>query len=221
MTTPTTSQPTRELQIDFLFLDLDTCTRCRATDATLLEAIERTRPALEAAGVVARVTKTLVSNEAAAHELGFVSSPTIRSMASTSPTSWSRAPATRAARPVAVPVVSTPGTGSTEASGAPSRRWVSSSKRSCAERSAPTPPANTHQSRDPATCRRTSAGYFAAAAAATPASDCCPPGRPSRLLHARGQGRLLWQRGGVVILRLRRWALKYHECHDGRPHGAD
>jgi hypothetical protein len=78
MTTPATTTPTRTLQIEFLFLDLDTCTRCRATDATLLEAITRTRPALEATGVTASVTKTLVASEAQAQALGFVSSPTIR-----------------------------------------------------------------------------------------------------------------------------------------------
>jgi Domain of unknown function (DUF2703) len=50
MTAPATTMATRTLQIEFLFLDLDTCTRCRATDATLLEAIDRTHPALEAAG---------------------------------------------------------------------------------------------------------------------------------------------------------------------------
>jgi hypothetical protein len=78
MTAPPTALPTRQLQIDFLFLDLETCTRCRATDATLLDAIERTRPALDAAGVAVSVTKTLVASEAHARELGFVSSPTIR-----------------------------------------------------------------------------------------------------------------------------------------------
>jgi hypothetical protein len=78
MTVPATTVPTRTLQIGFLFLDLDTCTRCRATDATLLEAIARTRPALDAAGVAVSVTKTLVASEAQARALGFVSSPTIR-----------------------------------------------------------------------------------------------------------------------------------------------
>jgi Domain of unknown function (DUF2703) len=53
-------------------------TRCRATDATLLEAIQRTRPALDAAGVTVSVTKTLVAGEAQADALGFASSPTIR-----------------------------------------------------------------------------------------------------------------------------------------------
>jgi hypothetical protein len=69
---------TRELHVEFLYLDLDTCTRCRATDTTLLEAIARTRPALDAAGVTVHVTKTLVASETQARELGFVSSPTIR-----------------------------------------------------------------------------------------------------------------------------------------------
>jgi Domain of unknown function (DUF2703) len=78
MTLTSTARPTRQLQIEFLFLDLDTCTRCRATDQTLLEAIERTRPALDAAGVTVSVTKTLVASETQAQQLGFVSSPTIR-----------------------------------------------------------------------------------------------------------------------------------------------
>jgi hypothetical protein len=78
MSVPATTVPTRSLQIDFLYLDLDTCTRCRATDATLLEALQRTRPALDAAGVTVGVTKTLVASEAQARALGFVSSPTIR-----------------------------------------------------------------------------------------------------------------------------------------------
>jgi hypothetical protein len=78
MSVPATTASTRNLQIEFLFLDLDTCTRCRATDATLLEAIERTRPALDAAGVTVSVTRTLVASETQARALGFVSSPTIR-----------------------------------------------------------------------------------------------------------------------------------------------
>lgn len=78
MTTSATATPTRTLEIEFLFLDLDTCTRCRASDATLVEALQRTRPALEAAGVTVSITKTLVASEAQARALGFVSSPTIR-----------------------------------------------------------------------------------------------------------------------------------------------
>jgi hypothetical protein len=69
---------TRQLEIQFLYLDLDSCTRCRATDATLLAAIARTRAALQAADVSVRLTRTLVTTEASALNLGFVSSPTIR-----------------------------------------------------------------------------------------------------------------------------------------------
>ena len=68
----------QELRIEFLFLDLESCARCRATDATLQAAIERTRPALDAVGVAVNMTRTLVSNEALARSLGFASSPTIR-----------------------------------------------------------------------------------------------------------------------------------------------
>jgi hypothetical protein len=66
------------VRIDFLYLDLDTCTRCRTTDTTLFRALELTHPALEAAGVGVTVTKTLVGDERQAQAYGFVSSPTIR-----------------------------------------------------------------------------------------------------------------------------------------------
>jgi uncharacterized protein DUF2703 len=69
---------TRHLQIDFLFLDLETCTRCRATDAALAQALELTRPVLDVAGIGVSVTKTRVTDERQAREQGFVSSPTIR-----------------------------------------------------------------------------------------------------------------------------------------------
>jgi hypothetical protein len=69
--------PGRHLQIEFRFLDLDTCTRCRATDATLLEAIQSTRPALDAVGVAVSVTRPPVASEARARVLG-LSAPTIR-----------------------------------------------------------------------------------------------------------------------------------------------
>jgi len=78
MSRPSGPPQPRQLTVEFLFLDLDTCTRCRATNATLAEAIERTRPVLESIGVLATVTKTLVGSEHQARALGFVSSPTIR-----------------------------------------------------------------------------------------------------------------------------------------------
>ena len=78
MSRPSGPPQTRQLTIEFLFLDLGTCTRCRATDATLAEAVVLSRPVLESIGVLATVTKTLVGSEQEARALGFVSSPTIR-----------------------------------------------------------------------------------------------------------------------------------------------
>ena len=78
-TTTSRSVPTsRTVEVDFLYLDLATCTRCRASDATLDAAVEAVRPALDPLGVGVEVSKTLVETEGQARALGFVSSPTIR-----------------------------------------------------------------------------------------------------------------------------------------------
>ena len=69
---------THQLGIDFLYLDLETCTRCRSTDANLETALAEVGRVLEAAGVEISVRKTLVASEEQARMLGFVSSPTIR-----------------------------------------------------------------------------------------------------------------------------------------------
>ena len=68
---------THQLVIDFLYLDLETCTRCRGTDANLEAALAEVERVLEAAGVEVSVRKTLVASEEQARLLGFVSSPTI------------------------------------------------------------------------------------------------------------------------------------------------
>ena len=73
-----TATATKTLRIDFLYLDLNTCIRCRATDATLLEAIELTSPALAAVGVDIAMTRTHVTNAEQDRQLGFLTSPTIR-----------------------------------------------------------------------------------------------------------------------------------------------
>jgi hypothetical protein len=70
--------PTRNVAIDFLFLDLEVCERCRGTDANLDAALASVRGVLEAAGTDVHVTKTLVDTEEKARALGFASSPTIR-----------------------------------------------------------------------------------------------------------------------------------------------
>jgi hypothetical protein len=69
---------TRELVIDFLYLDLETCTRCRGTDANLEAALAQVGHVLDAAGMEVAVRKTLVASAEQALAVGFVSSPTIR-----------------------------------------------------------------------------------------------------------------------------------------------
>jgi hypothetical protein len=69
---------TQELVIDFLYLDLETCTRCRGTDANLKAALAQVGHVLDAAGMEVAVRKTLVASVEQARALGFVSSPTIR-----------------------------------------------------------------------------------------------------------------------------------------------
>jgi hypothetical protein len=64
------------VEVDFLYLDL-TCSRCRASDATLDAAVEIVRPVLDSVGAGIEVRKTLVEAEEQAHALGFMSSPTI------------------------------------------------------------------------------------------------------------------------------------------------
>ncbi|MFN7923400.1 MAG: DUF2703 domain-containing protein [Bryobacteraceae bacterium] len=73
-----TAQTARTVEIDFLYIDLDVCTRCKGTDESLETALDSVREVLESAGAGVIVRKTLVDTEAKARELGFVSSPTIR-----------------------------------------------------------------------------------------------------------------------------------------------
>lgn len=68
----------RTVSIDFLYLDLEVCGRCRGTDANLEAALAAVSDVLGAAGAEVRVKKTLVDSEAKARALGFVSSPTLR-----------------------------------------------------------------------------------------------------------------------------------------------
>ena len=79
--TSTPAQPaliSRKLRIEFLFLDLTTCTRCLGTARSLASALEVARETLEAAGVEVELDKVLVASEEQAPALRFVSSPTIR-----------------------------------------------------------------------------------------------------------------------------------------------
>jgi len=68
----------RQLEIEFLYLDLSVCTRCQSTESTLEEAIAEVARVLEATGMQVTVRKVHVQTEEQARELGFISSPTIR-----------------------------------------------------------------------------------------------------------------------------------------------
>jgi hypothetical protein len=68
----------RTIEVDFLYLDLTTCSRCRGSDANLRTAVETVRSALGSVGASIEVRKTLVETEEQARALRFVSSPTIR-----------------------------------------------------------------------------------------------------------------------------------------------
>jgi Domain of unknown function (DUF2703) len=72
------SESLNRLRIDFLFLDLTTCTRCLGANRSLESALERVAEVLQAAGVEVEVNKTLVESAEQAHALRFEASPTIR-----------------------------------------------------------------------------------------------------------------------------------------------
>lgn len=69
---------TRRIIIDFLYLDLNVCTRCRGTDNSLDEALAEVSKVLEATGIEVLVNKINVNTEELALKNRFVSSPTIR-----------------------------------------------------------------------------------------------------------------------------------------------
>jgi hypothetical protein len=73
-----TARISDRLRIEFLFLDLTTCTRCLAADQALESALDVVREVLQATGVRVEVDKVLVESEEQARALSFVSSPTIR-----------------------------------------------------------------------------------------------------------------------------------------------
>ncbi|MGB5444155.1 MAG: DUF2703 domain-containing protein [Psychromonas sp.] len=67
-----------QVNIDFMYLDLDICTRCRGAESSLESAIAEVSRVLEATGVQVKVQHIHVKSEQQAAELGFVVSPTIR-----------------------------------------------------------------------------------------------------------------------------------------------
>ncbi len=51
----------KKIEIEFLYLDLDRCTRCRATDANLETAIRTVQSVLEASATIINVRKALAT----------------------------------------------------------------------------------------------------------------------------------------------------------------
>jgi Domain of unknown function (DUF2703) len=68
----------KRLEIEFLYLDLDVCTRCKGTDANLETALRIVQEVLQASGTDVSTRKVLVHSEETARKLKFLSSPTIR-----------------------------------------------------------------------------------------------------------------------------------------------
>jgi hypothetical protein len=75
----TKAAPTaKRLRVDFLFLDLTACTRCRGTDESLESALEVMRELLVTTGAEVEVNKIHVTSAEQARDLRFESSPTVR-----------------------------------------------------------------------------------------------------------------------------------------------
>lgn len=68
----------RQVDIDFLFLDLNTCTRCVGTNENLEIAIDSVKQVLILTGAQLNVNKVLIDSEEKAKAHQFITSPTIR-----------------------------------------------------------------------------------------------------------------------------------------------
>ncbi len=68
----------RNLDIEFMYLDLSVCKWCQSTESNLDEAITEVAQVLKTTGVEVNVIKIHIQSEEQARNLGFVSSPTIR-----------------------------------------------------------------------------------------------------------------------------------------------
>lgn len=69
---------TKTIDIEFLYIDLTTCTRCRGTDENLARGLDAVRSVLSATGKTVNLKKVLVDSEEKARAHRFLSSPTIR-----------------------------------------------------------------------------------------------------------------------------------------------
>ena len=75
---PHAAQTSDRLRLEFLLLDLTTCTRCLGADRSLESALDIVREVLQATGVEVEVDKIVVESADQARALRFVISPTVR-----------------------------------------------------------------------------------------------------------------------------------------------
>jgi len=68
----------KPLNVDYLYLDLTTCTRCQATDSATKEALAVLANVLDTLGYDAKLTEVNISSRELAEQYRFLSSPTIR-----------------------------------------------------------------------------------------------------------------------------------------------
>lgn len=68
----------KEVNVDYLYLDLKTCERCIGTDKVLEEVLTELTPALKLAGLSISYRKTEITTVHMAEQFHFLSSPTIR-----------------------------------------------------------------------------------------------------------------------------------------------
>lgn len=66
------------VQVDYLYLDLETCERCMGADQVLEEVLETLKPALALAGYEVEYRKIEIATADLAKKHRFLSSPTIR-----------------------------------------------------------------------------------------------------------------------------------------------
>ena len=71
-------QEKKEIDIDFLYLDLHTCKRCQGAESNLDQAIDEVSAVLKSAGYEVSVNKINIASPELAIKYAFLSSPTIR-----------------------------------------------------------------------------------------------------------------------------------------------
>lgn len=74
----TPEQEKKKIDIDFLYLDLNTCERCQGAESNLDQAINEVTAVLKSAGYEVSVKKTNITSPELATKYEFLSSPTIR-----------------------------------------------------------------------------------------------------------------------------------------------